>query len=49
MPEEQVLALWVGPGPAELPEPDRRILQPGIDSMLVGRREAETSDNWQYP
>jgi hypothetical protein len=45
--EELVEALWVGSHPAELP--DRRILQSGKDTALVGRTEAETSDNWRYP
>jgi hypothetical protein len=43
--EELVEALWVGSHPAELA--DRRTLQSGVDTALIGRREAETSDNWQ--
>lgn len=45
MTEQQVEALWVGSHPAEMA--DRRTLQPGIDTALIGRHEAETSDNWQ--
>jgi hypothetical protein len=49
MAETLVLAMWIGPGDAELPEPDRRTLHPGVDTALVGQREAETSANWLYP
>jgi hypothetical protein len=45
MTETLVEATWVGSHPAELP--DRRILISGKDTCLVGRHEAETSDNWQ--
>jgi hypothetical protein len=45
--EDLVEALWVGSHPAELP--DRRTLRSGKDTALVGRTEAETSDNWLYP
>jgi hypothetical protein len=45
--EELVEALWIGSHDAEMA--DRRILRTGKDTGMVGRTEAETSDNWLFP